>query len=437
MDEFLGTKDIEAVKKAGAVDPYNKTQAQLLNDLHKNVVRLVYRKKDGTRRVAYGTLNKDLILAYADPGKSTEGKKYEQRLKEMERNLDLAESGQAAGNAQQLGRGYLRYFDLGAEDFRMFKVADANGEENARLLHADIDEKGNFLAPSWVTFEPDNVLWYGIVKPDVIYARGSDEVRFNYLNRPVDDELFYKFYSKIKGLQSVPKQEKLWTELRVEKEFNEQSRTLENKQTIELQKQEYLREHPDDERTTEEYEERYNAAMLKQKRFTRRSVSNEANTNNEVKVANVNKQVNIVKALPDIPMEIAIDRAFRIAKVTRGMYKLNGIDDEKAMSPAVPVTYHNTQVKAHVIPLSKTLQVFVTIYGMILSTPKGDIELPMMTKSKTFRMYIEDINKVRTGLPAEDSKLLHQFYAFFLKNMGIRSKADKDTSSKLITTMFK
>lgn len=142
-----------------AIEPYNPKEhdvEELIESLRNNVVRLVFYKVNGDRRIMYATRNPEII------------KLYDADSKDPRKNKNNAISDLASEEkiAQQIASDAIRIFDLEKNEFRAFKPS--------RL--AAFDKEDN--VGSWIEFKPEYDTWYIMAKEEGdihTYYRGGKE----------------------------------------------------------------------------------------------------------------------------------------------------------------------------------------------------------------------------------------------------------------------
>lgn len=134
-----GVEAAEGVNPEEHFDPTTLSTSQMIGVLGTSVVRLVFKKSDGTTRVMWGTRNKDVIGLYMNPGNPMVAVK--------ENDYDTAQKRQA-----QIDRDYVQVFDLTADEFRTFKPSTVER----------VDEQHGVA--SWIEFKPKQDGWYNCAK---------------------------------------------------------------------------------------------------------------------------------------------------------------------------------------------------------------------------------------------------------------------------------
>ena len=143
-----------------AIEPYNPKEHDILDlveSLRHNVVRLVFYKVNGDRRVMFATRNPEIIELY-DADSKDPRKKGNQSVSDIDSEDKIA---------QQIAADAIRVFDLEKNVFRAFKPS--------RL--ATFDNEDN--VGSWIEFKPEYDTWYIVAKEggDIHkYYRGGKEV---------------------------------------------------------------------------------------------------------------------------------------------------------------------------------------------------------------------------------------------------------------------
>lgn len=132
-----GFKEDEAEKH---FDPTKLSTEQLIEILGKKVVRLVFKKKDGTVREMVATRDSELVELYENV---TEGIQYT----ETKRDISSEEA-----IRRQVERDYVTVFDIGVGEFRTFKPST--------LERYDVE---NGVA-SWIEFTKKNDAWFDIAR---------------------------------------------------------------------------------------------------------------------------------------------------------------------------------------------------------------------------------------------------------------------------------
>lgn len=130
-----------------AVQPFNPKSVnsmELVDSLRQYVVRLVFYKVDGTRRIMFATRNPNIIALYdADSKNPNKPKKP-----------DISDLDNQEKIEQQLERDALRVFDLEKNEFRAFKPS--------RLAEFDNEDS----VGSWIEFKPEYDSWYIMAKEE-------------------------------------------------------------------------------------------------------------------------------------------------------------------------------------------------------------------------------------------------------------------------------
>lgn len=178
-------------------DPTDMETQKIIKVLEDKVVRLVFEKKDGSKRPMVATRNHDLIELYMSKGTS--------QLSANSTQIDsMYEKIQA-----QIDGDYVKVFDLSKCEFRMFKPS--------KLLNYDFDNN----VGSWLEFSTDNDAWYDIAqngeKPSKYYREGSklavnigrslsERFKFEQKAKRELDELLYTRKSLEKQKEQVNKQ---------------------------------------------------------------------------------------------------------------------------------------------------------------------------------------------------------------------------------------
>lgn len=138
-------------------DPTKLDTAEMINILGKKVVRIVFRKKDGTLRAIVGTRNPDLVDLYMN---ITEGIN-------MKPNKTRDESEESI--KRQIERDYVSIFDLEKGEFRSFKPS------LIERYDSDLD------ISSWMEFTIKNDAWYDIARngadPRQYFQEGKKEAK--------------------------------------------------------------------------------------------------------------------------------------------------------------------------------------------------------------------------------------------------------------------
>lgn len=130
-----------------AVQPYNPKAVspfELVQSLRENVVRLVFYKVDGSRRIMYATRNPDIIKLYDADSKNPN----------KPNKADVSDLDNQEKIEQQVERDAIRVFDLEKDEFRAFKPS--------RLAEFD---NGDSVG-SWIEFKPEYDSWYIMAKED-------------------------------------------------------------------------------------------------------------------------------------------------------------------------------------------------------------------------------------------------------------------------------
>lgn len=130
-----------------AVQPFNPKAVspfKLVHSLRDNVVRLVFYKVDGSRRIMYATRNPDIIKLY-DADSKNPNKPNKADVSDLDDNDKIE---------QQIERDAVRVFDLEKNEFRAFKPS--------RLAEFD---NGDSVG-SWIEFKPEYDSWYIMAKED-------------------------------------------------------------------------------------------------------------------------------------------------------------------------------------------------------------------------------------------------------------------------------
>ncbi len=130
-----------------AVQPFNPKNVnplELVQSLRGNVVRLVFYKVDGSRRIMYATRNPDIIKLYDADSKNPN----------KPNKADVSDLDNQEKIEQQIERDAIRVFDLEKDEFRAFKPS--------RLAEFD---NGDSVG-SWIEFKPEYDSWYIMAKEE-------------------------------------------------------------------------------------------------------------------------------------------------------------------------------------------------------------------------------------------------------------------------------
>lgn len=134
----------EAIEVLNPYDPTETPTEDLIYSLRDSVVRLVFYKKDGSRRIMYATRNEDII------------KLYDSNAKDPNKDIskDITDLGSVDKISQQVTGDYVKVFDLEKNEFRTFKPSKL----------AKFDKVDN--VSSWIEFNPEYDAWYIMAKED-------------------------------------------------------------------------------------------------------------------------------------------------------------------------------------------------------------------------------------------------------------------------------
>lgn len=129
-------------------DPTKLKTQKIISTLNEKVVRLVFEKKDGTKRPMVATRNHKLVELYTE--KNAQGK----------RPLGKTNDNSEQAIKAQIEKDYVTVLDLEKGEFRTFKPS--------KLVRYDEDNN----ISSWIEFAPNNDAWYDIAK------QGADPVQY-------------------------------------------------------------------------------------------------------------------------------------------------------------------------------------------------------------------------------------------------------------------